>query len=99
MRNSTEARSVVAVLEIGERPLVVGLGPLGGAVAAGERDGEEKGAEEGEAHGRNSGSRPLAAGRRMARTRGPGEGTARRDGARAGAEHSPKPGRQKPATG
>ena len=47
---------VVAVLEIGEGALVVGLGAFVGAVAAGEGDGEEEGGEKGEAHGTAPGS-------------------------------------------
>ena len=54
---------LVAVLEVGEGVLVVGLGAFGGTVAAGKSDGEEEGAEEGEAHGRTPGRRTLRSGR------------------------------------
>lgn len=60
---------LVARVEIGERALVMGLGALLLAVAAGEGDGEEEGAEESEAHG--TGLRDLARPPGRARARGP----------------------------
>ena len=77
---------LVAGLEIGEGALVMGLGTLGLAVAAGEGDGEKQGAEEGDTHwGRTPDFARLRAGAgsgRRAAARAPGGGRAAARGKR-----------------